>query len=63
MTREVNSNKTKTLPERPVKLARKCPRRRGVAVDEHRRGPTPGGFVSRERAVRRIDLKRPHELL
>src|SRR5271169_6692648 len=60
MTWKIDRKQPKTPPQRPIELARKCPRRRGVAVNEHHAGPMPFRVADRDCAIRRLDLKRFH---
>ena len=62
VARQIDRDKPKPLPQRPVKLAGKDPRRRRIAVNEHRRRPFAPRLAKRDCAVRRIDPQCFHEL-
>src|SRR5208282_5950048 len=62
MAGQVDSDQPEALAERPVQLLRKGARGRGIAVDQHRRGPLSGRLVRRDPAVRRFDHVGLHRL-
>ena len=62
VARQIDRDKPKPLPQRPVKLMGKDPRRRRIAVDKHRRRPFAPGLAKRDRAVRRVDPQCFHGL-
>jgi hypothetical protein len=57
---QVDRDQAKALAERPIELARKGARGRGIAVDEDGRRAVAARLVKRDRAVGRVDHPRFH---